>query len=553
MATYTPRAVPSFPVDWSEISITGEPFQLESADHPVPVTPLDATAWPWFGAAFVGGLQAIGVPARVHESIHPNHFSYTRTIIDEPTPDQVEAIEQRVRDVIAGLMDRWLGEFRPRAELLVAGLKAFDAESPPLEELPARLDALDTAQAELWTIHFRIVLGMTLAMQGFGELYADLFDATEAEAYALLAGGLSESIKAGIALDDLAVRARELGLDEVVLRTPDDDVLASLAAAPRGDAFLADLDAFLDRYGYRQDLFRMTMPTWLERPELALAHVRASLRGDVDTRAHQARVAREAEAAADRARARLAAYPQPVREQFEAMLGFARQGAFLQEEHNFYIDQHSSALLRLAYLGIGRRLVREGYVDAPEDVLMLEAGELRSLLVDPEGARETGWPRSLVRARRRELEIAARMTPPPFLGDAARAGEPPDNLITRALRNHFGGPPVPSERPGELRGVPASRGVATGRARIARSLQEAQALLPGEVLVATTTMPPWTPLFGVAAAVVTETGGALSHCAVVAREYGIPAVVGVHGAMREIADGATVTVDGAAGTVRIGE
>ena len=113
----------------------------------------------------------------------------------------------------------------------------------------------------------------------------------------------------------------------------------------------------------------------------------------------------------------------------------------------------------------------------------------------------------------------------------------------------FGGPPQVSETPGQLKGTPGSRGVVTGVARVARSLEEAQGLEPGEVLVAITTMPPWTPLFGIASAVVTETGGPLSHCAIVAREYGIPAVVGAAGATRAIKTGQEVTVDGGVGLV----
>ena len=80
-------------------------------------------------------------------------------------------------------------------------------------------------------------------------------------------------------------------------------------------------------------------------------------------------------------------------------------------------------------------------------------------------------------------------------------------------------------------------------------MSNASEVEPGEVLVAVTTMPAWTPLFGVVSAVVTETGGPLSHCAVVAREYGIPAVVGARGAMDAISTGQLVTVDGDAGMV----
>ena len=113
----------------------------------------------------------------------------------------------------------------------------------------------------------------------------------------------------------------------------------------------------------------------------------------------------------------------------------------------------------------------------------------------------------------------------------------------------FGGPRQRSDTPGQLKGTPGSRGVTTGVARVARTLDEARALEPGEILVAVTTMPPWTPLFGIASAVVTETGGPLSHCAIVAREYGIPAVVGAAGATQVIQTGQEITVDGSGGLV----
>ena len=102
-----------------------------------------------------------------------------------------------------------------------------------------------------------------------------------------------------------------------------------------------------------------------------------------------------------------------------------------------------------------------------------------------------------------------------------------------------------------LQGSPGSPGVVRGRARVLRSLSEASGLQQDEVLVAETTAPPWTPLFATAAAVVTDTGGILSHCAVVAREYRIPAVVGVGAATATIRSGQTIEVDGDGGIVRV--
>ena len=98
---------------------------------------------------------------------------------------------------------------------------------------------------------------------------------------------------------------------------------------------------------------------------------------------------------------------------------------------------------------------------------------------------------------------------------------------------------------------PSDRGVVTGRARVLRDLADGDQLQSGEVLVCVTTAPPWTPLFAIAGAVVTDTGGVLSHSAICAREYGVPCVVGTQVATRVIPDGATVTVDGAAGIVRV--
>lgn len=107
------------------------------------------------------------------------------------------------------------------------------------------------------------------------------------------------------------------------------------------------------------------------------------------------------------------------------------------------------------------------------------------------------------------------------------------------------------EGPSSLTGTPASPGRATGTARTVRDLDDAARLRPGDVLVCRATSPAWTPLLARAAAVVTETGGILAHAAIVAREFGVPAVTSVPDAMAAIPDGADVTVDGAAGTVTV--
>jgi len=392
---------------------------------------------------------------------------------------------------------------------------------------------------------------MLLSMQLYDELYTDLFQGPDGDAHALLVGGLSESVKAGIGLSDLAAKARELGLGDVFRETDSNSLEATLEASATGRSFLARLREYLGTYGLRQDLFEFSTPTWQEDPSIALANVRSYLQTGRDARAEHEAMARSADLALATARTKLSAYPEAVRGQFEAMVQFGRQGAFLQEEHNFYIDQCGMALIRLFYLRVGQRFVEAGLVQAPDDIFMLSHEEIHQVVGD-RFMTPPDTVRTLIQERRTGLAAASKLVPPPFVGEAPAGPPPTGNPMERAMVRFFGGPPQQSAEPNQIQGNGGSRGIATGIARVARSLDEAKNVLPGEILVAVTTMPAWTPLFGVAAAVVTETGGVLSHCAIVAREYGLPAVVGAHGATTRIRTGQTVTVDGGTGIVTLG-
>jgi pyruvate,water dikinase len=138
------------------------------------------------------------------------------------------------------------------------------------------------------------------------------------------------------------------------------------------------------------------------------------------------------------------------------------------------------------------------------------------------------------------------MKPPPALGT-----RPPVEEDNPMVSKFFGAPPPENPDPRIINGNAASAGKVTATARVILTLDDADRLRPGEILVCPATMPPWTPLFAVAAGVVTDHGGVLSHTAIVAREYQIPAVVGTKVATTLISDGQTITVDGTAGTVKL--
>lgn len=188
----------------------------------------------------------------------------------------------------------------------------------------------------------------------------------------------------------------------------------------------------------------------------------------------------------------------------------------------------------MVLMEIGRRFAAAGSIDRAGDIFHLTLAEIRTDL-----AVSTASRRAQIAERKAELARWATVTPPETLG-----APPPDTPP----------PAAPVTAPDELdvvRGRPGSPGIAIGPARIIHAIAEADALQPGDILVAATTAPPWTILFGTVAAVVTDTGGILSHCAVVAREYGIPAVVGTGVASSTIVDGQIIEVDGSAGVVRV--
>jgi pyruvate,water dikinase len=179
---------------------------------------------------------------------------------------------------------------------------------------------------------------------------------------------------------------------------------------------------------------------------------------------------------------------------------------------------------------LGGELVRTGSIATADDIFFLYFDEIR---VGLRGAELKG----LVADRRRlyDRELRRRHIPRLLLSD----GTDVEAAMMAKAPSSDG-----------LAGTPASAGTATGTVRVILDPVGAH-LEPGEILVAPSTDPGWTPLFLTAGALVMEMGGVISHGAVVAREYGIPAVVGVPDATTRLRTGQTVTVDGAAGTVRL--
>ncbi|MBW3652887.1 MAG: hypothetical protein KY433_04685 [Actinobacteria bacterium] len=504
------------------------------------------------GHGFSHGVRAYDAPLERMEVRTINGYQYQAMVPMTGTPDEMAAqgalAEAAVRSAVGRLDELWSEQILPEVRAHLVSWETFDLERAPRGRFVAHVDATWARLLRIWELHFEIVLPAYLAISEFDELYRGLFpDAGPLDSYRLLEGLPNMTVEVGQALWTLSRRAiASPEVRGVLVSRPAAEVLPALYASADGRAFLAELEDYVDRYGRRADKWTILAPSWTEDPSPVIERLQDFVRrpeSEAPAVTTQSAAAAREHAIAE-ARERLRDYPAQIAGQFEAMLAAAQSGLVISEDHNFYIDNMSIHHLRAVLLEAGRRLVHDGAIVAVDDVFMLAPEELRAALETP------GTDlRAVVRDRLTAIAQQRTITPPPVLG-AIPTAPPPDDPFTRFAMKFNGVPQAPGA-PGELRGSAGSSGVVRGTARVIHSISESGRLQPGDIIVAETTAPPWTPLFATVAAVVTDTGGVLSHCAVVAREYGIPAVVGTGMATSVIADGQTIEVDGDAGIVRI--
>jgi len=346
-------------------------------------------------------------------------------------------------------------------------------------------------------------------------------------ASALIAGEETMTSKANRALEELAELVRadpELAADFTSLEGP--ALLQRVEQYSVHNAFRDAFAHFLHDYGNREtvSVVLSSSPTWSDAPEVVLGLVKA-LQSQGSNREDQTGAAL----------AELKRHPflriAPFRRVVLSTVEAARAGMAFREDSHFYATKVIPPM-RAAYRELGRRLVAAGVLDQVQDVFHLRFEELEDITDDETGAlsasvRQRYRPVVLARAaKRRELDGVPLLDTAPLFKDQQQS------------------------RTGVLvSGTPASRGRAEGPVRIIGGPDEFSRLRSGDILVCPYTNPSWTPLFQRAAAVVVDMGGLGSHAAIVAREYGIPAVMGTGTGTKTLQDGEIVMVDGSTGTV----
>ena len=298
------------------------------------------------------------------------------------------------------------------------------------------------------------------------------------------------------------------------------------------------LDEYLQAYGHQISSFDPLAPTQADDPRPLVAAMEAYRAGKESPDARAQRLAAEREGATAQILSRLSERP---RRTFAACLASAQSAAQLRENALFDVGL-AWVPLRCGLLELGKRLAAGGVLGEADDIFWLTDEELRAgvAMLDTGQGVETLAYR--VAQRRGQAHVDANLQSPYSL--------PVGRKPAFWWRYAFPVPELNEQRDaGRLHGMGVSSGRITAVARVIHGIEEAQRLNPGEILVTRTTTPAWTPLFTQAAGLVTDLGGPLSHGSIVAREYGIPAVMGTGSATQRITDGQTITVDGQKGEV----
>lgn len=536
-------------IDWPEPGYAQFWWSWDQMHFPRPSCPYTASIE--CGAMSRGstkGIDALGLPGRYLIANYGGYNYGTIHLLDTDLAAWMPAAQARIVGELNGLLEKWRNVYLPEVMELNARLRDFDYGAASTEELAAQIRWSVEQRERQWEIHMRAVVPVMFAAGELGNQWEAAFGAARrAESLLLLQGFPNKTVEAAAELWKLSRQA--LALPEVarlLLESPLKRIMALLGTTEAGRAFKEKLDAYLREYGWRTGGFELADPAWIEEPGVALTALRDFMRqpNEMDPAKLEARSAAE--------RDELLAKVGPEVDALEGgpflrlLIALSQQYLPLQEDHNFYIDQMNTVLMRWPAKEAGRRLAAADVIALPEDVFYLTVDEVIEAMRAP-AARD--WA-ELVAERRAVRARQAEAQPPQNLGTPL----PPELLADPAFRGitgFFGEPMVQDETSNVLRGTAASRGTISGRACVVRSLEEADRLQPGDILVCEMTMPAWTPLFAVAAGVVTDTGGALSHSAIVAREYRVPCVVGTTTGTRRIRDGQRITVDGTAGTVTI--
>ncbi len=560
----------TFPVTWASETEKDLFWVFDDLHCPHPLSPMfeDIGGW-WlscdhmfrrFGTPFAsdwlakninGYLYTAAVPAETGLRAGAQEYGYEMTGVVPQDPSYPARIGKYL-DVVLPVYgmefaDSWRDRLVPEMDRNFAFLEGMldRKDELTLAQVAVLLeDAIDIHDRH-WKIHW---------MLNFAQLSATLnlravMERTHGRVDEGLLGRLQNSaqdrnwdkIKAIWAMKEEAKAVPELA---TAFGLPAAEVLPALRLTERGRRFIEQrVVPYQREFGWHAVWsHEFIFPTFREQMEPVIELVRNQFEADYDYPTKIEELAADIRAAADEILAGLEGDDlDAMRTATEINLRMAP----LTPDHHFYIDQGANAHVRLVLIAIGEKLVAQGVLDAPDDVMFLRYNELRALIGDPAGIDG----RAIVAAARAARERAYTLRPRDWVGTVTETQLAFPYLVNWGFPDKFHRGQAADT--GEVTGVAGSPGVVEGVARVVLSEAEFDAVQTGDILVCQMTNPAWQVLFSRITALVTDAGGFTAHPAVLAREYEIPAVVGTSVATARIRTGDRIRVDGGTGTVAV--
>jgi pyruvate,water dikinase len=417
--------------------------------------------------------------------------------------------------------------------------EALDVERMTDYEIVERIEEMVFgAGSQFLSYDFLMIALIGITYQILGSLLQRYFGEDTELMRAKLISGVTGNVtmETNIRLWDLSQVAKSLPEVRACIRQVDEkDLLDRLEKMEEGREFLKALRAFLNEYGHREIRMDILYPTWGEDPAPVFAFIRSYLYAEEAQSPHrqQARLVEERREVTDQVLCHIEdryigrLFVSPV---FRWILAQTQVHTRERDTMHFELTRLFPPFRTFLY-ELGNRWTDRKDLDQPDDIFFLYFADLKEL------AKQAQPMQEVVSARRLEFE-ASKTYPWP-------------DVISSEGEVFLSGQDWTYKDRETLQGISGSPGMVTGVAKVIRGPEEFGNLNKGDILVAPLTNPVWTPLFAIAAGVVTEVGGILSHGAIVAREFGIPAVMSVPGATKLLSEGQRITVDGNRGFVQL--
>jgi pyruvate,water dikinase len=526
-------------------------WELDAVHFPRPATAYWAKMHPApFGRGFAELAASYGLPFLTREVTYLNGFMYG-TVRPLP-PEEVPARLARAGEVFESRfwrdqLQEWDGTCKPQSIEKHRALQAVEVDRLPVEELATHLRQCADHHAEMIYQHMRFTAAATVPT---GDLLVHVMEWTgmpPAKLLGMMRGFAPVSRGQSAQLDRLISTVRQDPAARSLLENDHVEpgkVLDELRDLP-SDAGRA-MASYLEFAGYRLlDGFDISGRFALEMPDALLRAIRSSVAGT-------ATAGSDVEDLVSEVRGQV---PDQHRAQFNELLDEARLTYRIRDERGVFSDIWASGLMRRAALAAGRRVAEHDGVHDPEHFVHADVDEMISLLLGQGGPSADELETRFEHHGTRTAKEA-----PAHLGDPPNPPPDPSGLppgaarMMRAFGFSMGSMFANSEEEHEesvIKGLPASGGVFEGVVRRVSSRADFDRIQQGDVLVTESTTEAFNILLPLLGAIITDSGGLLSHAAIVAREYGIPGVVGTRDATQRIAEGARVRVDGDAGEVTV--